>query len=134
MPARHLSCGQAGENAAVLFLEEAGYVVLERNWRCKYGEVDVICLHRKTVVFVEVRTRREPALVTPAQSVNPRKIARLVRTASLFLSQRDWWDKTCRFDLLAVTDTGQGVKLEHIADAFEFPQAVGRGHSPWQPW
>ncbi|HDQ41495.1 MAG TPA: YraN family protein [Desulfonatronum sp.] len=134
MSAGHLNRGRAGEDAAVRFLEKSGYVVLERNWRCKAGEVDIICLHRETVVFVEVRTRAEPAMVSPAQSVNRAKVIRLFKAASRFLSLRQWWEKPCRFDLIAVVDTGQGARLEHITDAFEFPQAVGRCHAPWQPW
>jgi putative endonuclease len=134
VPAGHLIRGRAGEDAAVQFLENLGCVVLERNWRCKAGEVDIICLHRKTVVFVEVRTRAEPALVAPAQSVSRAKITRLIKAASRFLSLRGWWEKPCRFDLIAVTDTGQGARLEHITDAFDFPDTVGRGHAPWQPW
>ena len=134
MPAGHLSQGRAGEEAAAHFLKRQGYTIVERNWRCKAGEVDLICLDRATVVFVEVRTRTAPARVTPAQSITPAKISRLAKAASRFLSQRGWWDKSCRFDLIAVTDTGQDVKLEHIPDAFDFPQTVGRGHAPWQPW
>lgn len=134
MPAGHLIRGRAGEDIAVRFLRKQGYAVLERNWRCKAGEVDVICRHQDTVVFVEVRTRTEPALVSPAQSVNRAKIARLTRAASRFLSQRGWWDKPCRFDLIAVIESGQDVRLEHTPDAFAFPEIVGRGHAPWQPW
>lgn len=134
MPAGHLTRGLAGEDAAVLFLEKQGYVVLERNWRCKAGELDIICLHQETVVFVEVRTRTEPAMVSPANSVNRAKIIRLARAASYFLSQRKWWEKPCRFDLIAVIDAGQGTRLEHIPNAFDFPQTMGRGHNPWQPW
>jgi len=134
VPAGHLSRGRAGEDAAVRFLEGLGYVVLERNWRCKVGEVDVICLHRNTVIFVEVRTRAALALVSPTQSVTRAKITRLAKAASYFLSRRGWWEKPCRFDLIAVINADQGVRLEHIPDAFDFPETVGRGHAPWQPW
>jgi putative endonuclease len=134
MPAGHLSRGRAGEDAAIRFLLGLGYIVLERNWRCKAGEVDVICLHRDTVVFVEVRTRAEPTLVSPLQSVTKPKITRLARAASSFLSRRRWWGRPCRFDLIAVIDVDQGVRLEHIPNAFDLPKTVGRGHDPWQPW
>lgn len=134
MPTGHLKRGMDGETAAVRYLEGLGMVVLERNWRCKAGEVDVICLDRKTVVFVEVRTRTEPVLVEPAQSVNRAKISRLARAAGRFLSLRGWWDRPCRFDLVAVTRAAQGTRLEHIPDAFDFPETVGRCHAPWQPW
>lgn len=134
MPAEHLSRGRAGEDAALRFLLGLGYIVLERNWRCKAGEVDVICLHRDTVVFVEVRTRAEPALVSPLQSVTKPKISRLARAAGSFLSRRGWWGKPCRFDLIAVFDADQGVRLEHIPNAFDLSKTVGRSHNSWQPW
>jgi putative endonuclease len=134
VPARHLVRGKAGEDAALARLQELGLRILERNWRCKYGEVDVICLDRDMVVFVEVRSRGEQSLATPAQSVNRNKIAKLVRAASYFLSQRGWWAKPCRFDVISVVYAPHGPRLEHIPDAFDFPNAVGRGHTSWQPW
>lgn len=129
-----MSQGGAREEAAAHFLKTQGNTIVERNWRCKAGEVDLICLDHATVVFVEVWTRTEPVRVTPARSITPAKIFRLAKAASRFLSQLGWWDKPCRFDLISVTDTGQDVKLEHISDAFDFPQTVGRGHAPRQPW
>ncbi|SDB09163.1 putative endonuclease [Desulfonatronum thiosulfatophilum] len=134
MAAGHLKCGHAGEDAAVLFLKELNYQILERNFRCKSGEVDVICLDGEVLVFVEVRTRAARSLSTPAQSVNQAKIAKVARAASFFLSRHDWWEKPCRFDLVAVVHNAQGLRLEHIPDAFSFPPTVGRGRNPWQPW
>ena len=134
MAAGHLEQGQAGEDVAVQLLKKLGFRILERNWRCRGGEVDVICLDRDVVVFVEVRTRGAQCRSTPAQSVNRAKINKLARAASLFLSQRDWWERSCRFDVVAVVHTAQGHRLEHIPNAFPFPQTVGRGRNPWQPW
>ncbi len=134
MAAGHLKCGQVGEDAAVSLLEELHFQILERNWRCKAGEVDVICLDQEMLVFVEVRTRAAQSLSSPAQSVNRAKIAKLTRAAGFFLSQRGWWEKHCRFDVVAVVHTAQGLRLEHIPDAFSFPQTLGRGRHPWQPW
>ncbi len=134
MAAGHLTQGRAGEDAAVQLLKELGFQILERNWRCQSGEVDVICQDRDTVVFVEVRTRGVCARTSPAQSVNRSKITKLTRAASYYLSRRDWWERPCRFDVVAVIHTPQGHRLEHIPDAFSFPQTLGRGRNPWQPW
>ena len=134
MVAGHLAQGQAGEDAAVQLLKGLGFHVLERNWRCQVGEVDVICLDKDTVVFVEVRTRGACARTSPAQSVNRSKITKLTRAASYYLSRRDWWERPCRFDVVSVVRTPQGDRLEHIPDAFSFPQTLGRGRNPWQPW
>ncbi|SMP68827.1 putative endonuclease [Desulfonatronum zhilinae] len=134
MVAGHLRQGQAGEDAAVQLLKEKGFQILERNWRCQSGEVDVICQDRDTVVFVEVRTRGACPRTSPAQSVNRSKITKLTRAASYYLSRRDWWERPCRFDVVAVIHTAQGHRLEHIPDAFSFPQTLGRGRNPWQPW
>ncbi|TVQ95652.1 MAG: YraN family protein [Desulfovibrionales bacterium] len=134
MVAGHLIQGQAGEDAAVQLLETLGFQILERNWRCRAGEVDVVCLDRDTVVFVEVRTRADVARTSPTESVTRSKVTKLARAASFYLSQRDWWKRPCRFDVVAVVRTKQGYRLEHIPDAFSFPQALGRGRNPWQPW
>lgn len=134
MAAGHLRQGRAGEEVAVRFLSGLGYTILERNWHCRVGEVDVICLDRGTLVFVEVRTRGANARTAPAQSVNRSKIAKLTRAASYFLSRSDWWERPCRFDVVAVVQTAQGYQLEHFPDAFLFPQNLDRGRNPWQPW
>lgn len=134
MATGHLIQGRAGEDAAIRFLKELGFGILERNWRCRVGEVDVICLDRDTLVFVEVRTRGTSARTSPAQSVNRCKITKLTRAASFFLSQHGWWERPCRFDVVAVIHSAQGYRLEHIPDAFSLPQTLGRGRNPWQPW
>lgn len=94
--------GAAGEAAARRYLESAGHRVAELNFRCPYGEIDLITLSGNTVVFVEVRTRTSRSFGTPAQSITAAKLARLEKTALFYMKSRYGREVPCRFDLIAV--------------------------------
>lgn len=100
--ARNVEIGALGENIAVEYLGEQGMVVLERNWRCRYGEVDVIGEDDGTVVFVEVKTRTGGGYGTPAEAVTHAKQARIRRLAALWLREQPRGWPTVRFDVVAV--------------------------------
>ena len=72
-----------------------------------------------TVVFVEVKTRGVGTLGIPADGLNRKKQARLVKAASQYLTKNNLWDEPCRFDLAAVIDTGSGMDVEYIENAFD---------------
>lgn len=93
--------GQAGEDAALAYLEQQGLVLVERNFRCKGGEIDLILTERATLVFVEVRLRADTRHGGAAASVTPAKQARLVQAAQLYL-QRYRAVPACRFDVIAI--------------------------------
>lgn len=109
----------AGEDAAARHLESKGYRVLHRNWRKGRLELDVICRHGDCLVFVEVKTRSLGSLSRPDQALDVRKRAALIRAAKLYLSEFGLWDDPCRFDLVAVTDSGQGLDIVHYENAFD---------------
>ncbi|WP_300161057.1 YraN family protein [Solidesulfovibrio sp.] len=133
MPAApHLALGRAGEAAAEALLAGKGYAVLARNFRTRGGEVDLVCRDGDTVVFVEVKTRRSGSLARPDQAVTASKRGRLVRAAAAFLSERDLWDRPCRFDVVAVVATGKGLSASHLPDAFVLEDGLGTG-SFYQP-
>lgn len=111
--------GMAGEDAAARHLESKGYRVLHRNWRKGRLELDVICRHGDCLVFVEVKTRSLGSLSRPDQALDVRKRAALIRAAKLYLSEFGLWDDPCRFDLVAVTDSGQGLDIVHYENAFD---------------
>ncbi|WP_027369268.1 YraN family protein [Desulfovermiculus halophilus] len=134
MVARHLRHGQLGEEMARAFLGSQGYEVLEMNWRCRCGELDLICRIRDTVVFVEVKTRSTATLETPAEALTQRKQTKLIKSASLFLSQRKLWHVQSRFDLVSVYLQTHHCQVDHVPNAFTASHPVGRGHSNWQPW
>jgi putative endonuclease len=110
--------GQRGEGLAAAHLEERGYVVRERNWRCPVGEVDIVAEDGGCLVFVEVRTRRGRAYGTPEESVTPTKQAKLVEVAQTYLQEHDW-DGDWRIDVVAVemTSGGRLLRVELIKNA-----------------
>ena len=111
--------GREGERAAEAFLRARGYTIVERNFRCPLGEVDLVALHRRTVVFIEVKTRRGGADGTPFDAVDPRKQRQIRRAAEWFLSARKLTEHAVRFDVVAVWREGDRVRCEALEDAFD---------------
>lgn len=106
--------GRAGEDRAAAWYESAGYEVLERNWRCRQGELDLVCRRGTTVVVCEVKTRASTAYGHPAEAVTPGKRRRLRRLALLWLGARRVRCDLVRFDLAAVL----GDRVDVIEGAF----------------
>ncbi len=94
--------GALGEQIAVDLLEDLGLRILERNWRCRYGELDVIAADRDTVVFVEVKTRTGDGFGGVEQAVTPRKVSRLRRLAGIWLAGQDRRWAAVRIDVVGV--------------------------------
>ena len=111
--------GNKGEAAAERYLKQQGYRVLDRNWRYRQWELDLVCRDGDTAVFAEVKTRGTETMGTPADGLNHAKQARLVKAASHYLSKKDLWDEPCRFDLVAVTETDGDLAIDHIENAFD---------------
>ncbi len=129
MSARHLNLGRQGEDSAVVYLKKKRYKIVERNWRGKGGELDIICEHKGTIVFVEVKTRTEGPMNAPHHGLTAKKQTNLIRTASQYLSGKSAWDRPCRFDLVAVVVSEDGrANLEHVENVFD------AGPGSWQPW
>ena len=111
--------GAAAESRAAKFLEQAGLRLVARNYRCLHGEIDLIMEHDQTVVFVEVRLRARDDFGTPAETVDQRKQSRLRATAEHYLQHDQRSSKRpCRFDIVAVSPSRGGDRLEWIRDAF----------------
>jgi len=109
----------AGEEAAARALEAEGLRLLERRWRRRFGEIDLIAERGDLVVFVEVKTRLGPRYGDPAAAVTPRKRQRMARVAQAYLQLRGWADRPCRFDVVEVRGDGAGeFRVRHLADAF----------------
>lgn len=93
--------GSAGEAHAARLLEQRGHRILDRNFRCPQGELDLVTWHRNTLVFVEVRARQKDADVHPLETILPSKQKKIVRAANWFLSRK--WKQAlpdCRFDVV----------------------------------
>lgn len=112
---QNAASGQAAEEIAAQFLIRRGLKVVERNFRVRGGEIDLICADGATTVFVEVRLRRNRNFGGAAASITPRKQQRIVLAARYWLSQHG--DRNCRFDCVAM-DAPDEARIEWIKDAF----------------
>ncbi|GGA39859.1 YraN family protein [Paenibacillus physcomitrellae] len=114
--------GAAGEQAAAELLLSADYRIVERNWRCRSGELDIIASKDGVLVIVEVRSRSAGALRfgSPAESVNTRKIRQVRETAAVYLHQTGQTMSPVRFDVIAVIldQAGRPVSTEHLIGVF----------------
>lgn len=120
-PSRPTDIGRAAEDAACRFLEANGCVLIERNYRCRAGEIDLVVRQDRTLVFVEVRYRRRTDYGSGAESVGPRKQSRVIRTAQHYLSARSIGNnRPMRFDVVSVYPAqGGGFGIDWIPGAFE---------------
>jgi putative endonuclease len=110
--------GDHGEDLAAAALKKQGYKILERNYVTPLGEIDLIARQGKTVVVVEVKTRRGSSFGTPQDAVHPGKQGRLRRLAEYYLKDKRLTDAPVRFDVVAVTLVGDAPQVEIIQDAF----------------
>jgi len=112
--------GKRGEDIGAAWLEARGMRIVERNFRCSYGEIDIIGQMDETLVFVEVRGRSSDQWGTPAESVNFRKKKKLRALAACYLSRGNKMDTDCRFDVLGILydPAGNEPYIEWIRNAF----------------
>lgn len=102
MPTTRTKLGDWGEKQAVRFLVEKGYEIITTNYRCSYGEVDIVSMDGEELVFVEVRTRRPGNFGTPEESVSKHKLRRLMATCQVYLQISGQENKQWRVDLISV--------------------------------
>jgi putative endonuclease len=111
--------GAYGERVAALALTSAGMVVLDRNWRCASGELDIVAHDGETIVFCEVKTRRGAGFGTPVEAVGHAKVRRLRGLASLWLAAHPEVRGEVRFDVMSVWPQPAGpAVVEHLQGAF----------------
>ena len=113
--------GETGEEYAVNFLKKKKYKILERNYRKRFGEIDIIAENKNNIVFVEVKTRHTDSMISAADAVNRQKQLKIIKTASLYLAENET-EKFCRFDVCEVyvnADNLKLVKINYIEGAFE---------------
>jgi putative endonuclease len=111
--------GLEGEDAAVRLLHAAGLRIVERRFRCRLGEIDIIARDKDVLVFVEVRSRRGIGFGHPAESITPRKRQRMAKVAQFYLTRWRVSDVPCRFDVVEVLrQPGARLEIRHIVDAF----------------
>jgi putative endonuclease len=107
--------GRSGEQAAADYLEAEGFRILERNWRCADGEIDIVAVDRHTFVVCEVKTRSGTRYGTPLESVSRLKRSRLRRLAVRWLTAHGVHFDRVRIDIVGVTrDASGGFTIEHV--------------------
>ncbi|HXI21246.1 MAG TPA: YraN family protein [Gemmatimonadales bacterium] len=115
--------GIRGEEEAARYLTRSGFAILDRNVRTRAGEIDLVAKDGKTLVFVEVKTRRDLEGDPPQAAVNTRKQNRLGKLAQGYLKLKRLRHVPCRFDVVAVifNDDGALKAIRHIPNAFSVP-------------
>jgi putative endonuclease len=114
--------GQYGQDHAIQFLKTQHYAVIDTNWRCIGGEIDIIAQDETGIwVFVEVRTRHAPSTEAALMSITPRKRQRMVHAAYAYLHAHELPDDTAwRVDVIAVALSGQSVIIDYVEDALDW--------------
>lgn len=117
---RNRGLGDRGEELAASWLEQQGIRVVERNFRCTGGEVDIVARDGSTTVFVEVKTRKNLAYGVPQLAVTPFKQRQISKAALTWLAKKRLHDQPARFDVVAILlESEYTYRIEHIRDAFE---------------
>jgi putative endonuclease len=111
--------GKEGERVAEQYLKNKGYKLVERNYRCPVGELDLIVLDRRVVVFVEVKTRSGHGYGSPLEAVEFRKQRKMIQVAQYFLNAKKLHQRDARFDVVGISWPGREPVVEHVENAFE---------------
>ena len=119
MPHQKQKFGQEGEALAARHLKKNGYRIIEKNYRTKLGEIDIIAKDKDTLVFVEVKSRRSWQFGNPKAAVTPRKQRKISMVALHYLKSTHRTNVSARFDVAAVTITHDKPQIEIIKNAFD---------------
>ena len=115
MPSPRSRLGAQGESVAAAHLEASGMRVIERNFRTRFGEVDLVAEDGDAIVFVEVKTRRGLSYGPPEESVTPRKRQRLAATAETYLQEHGWEQRDWRIDVVGIVLRANGpAEINHL--------------------
>ena len=105
----HLTTGKQGEKMAANYLKKNGYKIVEKNYHCKFGEIDIIALDGDILSFIEIKTRSTNEYVPPEFTVTKHKQSKIKRSAGHYLGRHGIENRDCRFDIVAIT-MGKGKK------------------------
>ncbi len=114
-----INLGKKGENAAVKFLEQRGYVIVDRNWRCPAGEADIIAFDGDTLVFIEVKTRSDIEKGFPEEAITKTKRDKYEKISAYYLRDSNYDELVFRFDVIGILVLGTNkATLRHHINAF----------------
>lgn len=111
--------GGRAESVAADYLVKDGYSIVERNFVCKLGEIDIIARDRDELVFIEVRSKHSAGTLDPIYSIDRRKQSKIIKAAQVYLANRVGRIPACRFDVVIVTLMESPPRVEVIRDAFQ---------------
>ena len=119
MSIKRLITGKKGEDLATEYLRRKGYGIIQRNYRARYGEIDIIAKYKSVLIFIEVKTRRGNFLETPLAAVTKKKRIQISKVAQEYLSKKKCFDCDARFDVIAISFQQEHPEIEHIENAFD---------------
>jgi putative endonuclease len=111
--------GSWGEKLAVDYLVQCGYKIIEKNFRCKIGEIDIIARDKEYIVFVEVKYRKDISHGYPREAVNFYKQRTISKVALFYLKKNRLFDHSCRFDVLEILGQNTNLQITLIKNAFQ---------------
>jgi putative endonuclease len=120
--AGHTTTGVQGEEIAARYLLSKKYAIVQRNYRCRYGEIDIIARKKNVLIFVEVKTRRNYAFGSPLEAVSLKKQRSISSVAQHYIQHEQLSGSAARFDVIAVLLNSSCPEIEHIENAFELPE------------
>lgn len=110
---RHI-LGKEAENLALDYLKNKGYKILERNFMCKQGEIDIVALDKDYIVFVEIKSRTNIEFGLPSESVTKKKLKHILKTASYYLYIKKLENSNVRIDVIEIYMGGSKHYINHI--------------------
>ena len=113
--------GDLGENIAVDYLYSIGYSIIEKNFRCKTGEIDIISQNKNTICFIEVKTRHSKNYGEPCEAVNHFKRIKIYRTAYIYVQKNKLYKYNIRFDIIEImiNSNKNSYNIKLIKNAFQ---------------
>ena len=120
MTKERITLGRRGEDLAAQHLKKKGYIILERNYKLRSGEIDIVAKENNTISFIEVRTRSSLEFGSPFDSVTTSKQRQIIRTALHYIKVNDLFDYEVRFDVVSVLKNpgANTARIELIKNAF----------------
>lgn len=111
--------GIQGEQLARVFLEQQNYQILECNYRCRLGEIDIVARKDEYLIFCEVKTRKEASVIHPTANITSKKLKKLRQLGMVYIQQKDCYHLQPRFDVIAIQlPSNQPPIIEHFVNAF----------------
>ncbi len=108
------SIGKIGEVISIEYLTKQGYTIIERNFKARYGEIDIIAVHKNILVFVEVKTRINNTFGTPEEAVTPRKLHEVIKTAQYYTLLHENLPQAQRIDVVGIVLDSSSMKPSYF--------------------